>query len=127
MIIAYGGYLHAVDETAVSMQRDNRVNRFGIVTSVVERWALSGMLFGDTPIAVSGSVAAFETAYNVNGNDFALLDNNASTVHRALRSLGSLGGVRVTNYAYPIGTGAEYTTYRTPIRYSTDAAHTVHA
>jgi hypothetical protein len=113
MIIAYRGYLHEVDETAVSIQRTSKVNRFGITISETERWSLTGMLFGDTPTLVTAAVAALEGAYDVEGGDLLLLDNNGTTVHRALTSFGSLGGVRVVSRGYPIGTGAEYTTYRT--------------
>ncbi len=113
MLLAYRNYLHQIDETAVSIQRTSRLNRFGITISEIERWSLSGLLFGDSPALVTQAVAALETAYDVNGGDLLLLDNNGTTVHRALRSFGSLGGVRVLSRGYPIGTGAEYTTYRT--------------
>src|SRR5882762_9859270 len=108
MIIAYRGYLHEVDETAVSIQRTSKVNRFGIAISETERWSLTGMLFGDTPTLVTEAVAALEGAYDFDGGDLLLLDNNGTTVHRALTSFGSLGGVRVASRGYPVGTGAEY-------------------
>lgn len=113
MYLAINGYIHQIDETSLVILRTQRYNQFGIETSYVERWSLSGFLIGTGPVVLTGLVLDLEAAYGVNGGNLFLIDSDGVTIHRVLASAGSIGGVRVVSHGYPIGDGGEYTTYRT--------------
>lgn len=112
MIVAWNTYIHQMDETSVVISLLPRYNALGRKQGTVERWRLKGMVFGDTVANVTAAANTIEAAYGDNGGNLLLLDNNGILIHRSLLSNGSIGGVRMIRFDFPVGEGAEWTTYR---------------
>jgi hypothetical protein len=113
MFLRYGSYTHAQNEPAVQIGKRALFSPRGYRQSVRETWRIVGVLHaGDQP-GLTAAIAALRSAYNVNGLDLGLyLDDGATPTDHVLSSGASLGGTRVTSLAFPIGAGAEYSTFR---------------
>ncbi len=119
MYAQYGSYQHQIGEGSLTVSRETEYQS-GIATAVRLRYRMQGRI----QIADQGSLLAnqslmtaalnaLETAYEINGLDFALYqDDGTPTVH-GIESAATIGGTRVvTPVTYPIGRGAEYSTFR---------------
>ena len=118
MYLSVGGYNHALGEVGISIAKTvNRVN--GTPRATIERWTISGRTQIDAvgvqatdQAAVSTALTNLMNAY-VDGVDFVLkFDDGTASVHKLI-SANAVGGTRiVTPPEFPIGTGAEYSTFR---------------
>jgi hypothetical protein len=119
MYIQYGNYQHAIGEGALSVSQQAEYES-GIATAVRVRFEVQGRI----QIADQGSVLAnqaamtaaldpLEGAYLQNGLDFGLYQDDGTPTQHVLLNAATLGGTRVvTPVSYPVGRGAEYSTFR---------------
>ena len=111
--LKYGSYTHALDEAAIVITKDKITDSTNRIIGYKEFWRITGQLMADSVSEITTAIAALETAYVKNNQDLILLDNSlANTAHRLI-SADSYSGVMVRKLTYPVGTGGEYTTYRT--------------
>lgn len=114
MYLRYGSYTHAQHEAAITIVTDVTRDEFDLPLRATERWSIRGELHGDDQTALLAAMAALEAAYSEDGNDITLLCDDASTVAHRIVSSDTDTGVMVTRRpSYPIGVGAELSTYRT--------------
>lgn len=117
MILAYGNYRFALDEVAIAIQKTTVENDARQPLAIRETWTLNGMLMSRTgqPSELTQRIAALQSAFAVNGRDLVLyLADGVTPSAHALRSLATIGGVRVTQPpSFPDGSGAQYATFRT--------------
>jgi len=114
MKLTYGTYSHDVNEASIrisSSQLDN-----GGIEPLAKRivWQITGHIHGTSQADLKTKILALETAY-VDGKDATLLHNDGTTdsAHK-LVSANAIGGIKViAGPEYPIGDGAEYSTFRT--------------
>lgn len=115
MYLQYGSYTHALGEARVVITRDPLENAAGDYYGYVERWDIEGLLLADDTTALSTAIAALEAAYAAGGYDLTLLlpDGVTPSQHRLLAA-SCKGGTKIARpVSYPVGAGAEYTTFRT--------------
>jgi hypothetical protein len=115
MILKYGTYAHDNNECALtSITKSVNLSETGERLGYTERWRIRGVKHADTQAALTTALAALETAYAYNGRDLVLYYDDGSTVSQhALYTGTSRSGVRITEFSYPAGEGAEYSTFRT--------------
>jgi len=114
MFLCYGNYIHANNECAVMISRQGVFNAHGLQTEIVEQWNIQGMLMAGSVAELSVAIRAMEAAYASSGRNVGLYVNaNTPTAH-GITSAAARGGVRVVvPPSFPVGYGAEYTTFRT--------------
>ena len=113
MILRYGSYTHADAEVSVSINKTPTFNGIGQRKGYAERWTVQGILHAADAASLRTALDSLESAYSVDGLDLVLYASDGSSVRHAMRNNGSPQGVRITDFGYPEGDGAEYTTYRT--------------
>lgn len=114
MILKYGDYAHAAGEVTITVSKDKEYAETGQQTGYKETWTIKGILHAATVSAVTAALTALETAYSVNGRDLLFYEADGVTpTNHGMISNGSATGVRIAKFSYPIGDGAEYSTYRT--------------
>lgn len=106
-------YTHGLDECAVVISHETETNDALLPVAQIKRWTITGRLIADTEAALTTAIAALEAQYTYNLQDVAIVSNDGSTytAHRISAS-NTFGGIVCKGVNYPIGTGAEYTTYR---------------
>jgi hypothetical protein len=108
-------YFHAQNEPQVVIATSAKFNNRAIVEYVREVWNIKGVIHGtnnDTASTVAALVA-LEAAYSFNGFDLILYEDDQKTILHKLLTSPALGGTRVTSPPhYPIGDGAELSTFR---------------
>ena len=120
MYIQYGNYQHAPGEGALSILQRTEYSTSGMVAGTRVRLELRGRLQIEdqgsddaNQAAMTEALAALELAYSVNGQDFGLYQDDGSPTEHVLRSAATVGGVKITQpVSYPVGRGAEYSTFR---------------
>lgn len=113
MLLRYGSYTHARNEPAVQIGKRALFSPRGVRQAVRETWRIVGVLHAADQPGITAAIAALRAAYNVNGLDLGLyLDDGTTPTDHVLSSGASLGGTRVTSLAFPVGSGAEYSTFR---------------
>lgn len=112
MYLKYGDYSHEIGEAAITITKSSVLDDYGRKVGYNERWAISGMLRGNTAADVTAAIQTLETAYGVNGRDLKLLNDDGSETAHKLINADSASGVRIETLNYPTGAGAEYTTFR---------------
>lgn len=115
MFLRYGSYTHALQEARVTIQRQPLSDAAGNLYGYREEWQIDGRLVADNAAAITSALAVLEAAYASGGQDLALLlpDGVTPSSHQ-LVSADCLGGTRIARpLRYPIGQGAEYSTFRT--------------
>lgn len=112
MYLRYGDYIHQVGEAAIVISKTSVLDEFGIKVGYKESWQIAGRLDGTDANDLTTKIAALETAYGVNGKDLRLLNSNGTETAHKLINADSLTGVQIETLNYPIGEGAEYTTFR---------------
>jgi hypothetical protein len=111
--LRYGNYTHSQNEASVRIDKQSIDNDAGQQYAVEHTWAIDGKVHGDTTAAVWLAYTVLEAAYSADYFDAVLLDDDGNVVH-ALPNAGSLTGVRVRKPpSYPVGEGAELSTFRT--------------
>lgn len=114
MYAKYGSYTHALSEGEVTFDVSRRWNDGGQHVARVVTAHIRGLLQAADSSSLITAMAALETAYRRQGQNFLLLLSDGSTVHQAMYNAGSLGGVRVIHGpSYPSGHGYEGGTFRT--------------
>lgn len=114
MYIRYGNYTHAQNEATVAIQRTSILAPNGIIRGYKEVWNISGMLQAANQSLLTSAILTLKSAYAVHGHHLGLYFDNGTPANHALPSLGSAGGTRVTTPpSFPVGEGAEYSTFRT--------------
>lgn len=112
MYLKYGTYTHETGECAIVIQKESVLNAENNKVGWKEVWQISGMLRGTDAADLTTKIKALETAYGVNGRDLILLNDNGTETAHKLISNRSRSGVMITRLDYPVGEGAEYTTFR---------------
>lgn len=112
MYLKYGNYTHETGECAIVIQKESVLNAENNKVGWKEVWQISGMLRGTDAADLTTKIKALETAYGVNGRDLILLNDNGTETAHKLISNRSRSGVMITRLDYPVGEGAEYTTFR---------------
>src|SRR5262249_53494469 len=113
MYLKYGPYTHAQNEPLVQIANRAIFSPRGYRQAVRETWRIVGVLHAASATALTAAIAGLRSAYNVNGLDLGLyLDDQTTLTDHALISGASLGGTRVTALDFPVGAGAEYSTFR---------------
>lgn len=113
MILAYGGYRHALAEASITIERQGNLSPAGLMLGWRERWRIDGRLQAANPAALTAAITSLENAYKTPNQDLVLyLPDGTATAHQ-LRNRPTMGGVRVTQPpSYPLAQGAEYSNYR---------------
>jgi hypothetical protein len=119
MYIQYGNYRHAIGEGALSVSQQAEYES-GIPAAIRVRFEVQGRIqIADqgSPLANQAFMTAalddLEAAYLQNGLDFGLYQDDGTPTQHVLLNAATLGGTRViTPVSYPVGRGAEYSTYR---------------
>lgn len=113
MFLQYGNYVHATNEAEVTISRLPTYNDGGLLQGYLETWRIRGILQAADQTALSIAINQLNAAYAVQDRNLGLFfDSGAATSH-VLLSAQSIGGVRVIDGPnYPVGTGAEYSTFR---------------
>ena len=119
MYIQYGNYRHAIGEASIVVSQQPEYQS-GIAVAIRVRYDVAGRLqitdqgnLSANQAAMTAALAALESAYEVNGLDFGLYQDNGAPTQHVLLSNNSLGGNRVVMCpSYPRGNGAEYSTFR---------------
>lgn len=113
MYLRYGGYTHQLDEAAVQISKSRQFNKEGYISGYNETWRISGKIVGIDAADLTSKLAALENAYAITNQDIYLLtDAGGSTAHY-LRNADTVSGIKPISISYPVGNGAEYTTFRT--------------
>lgn len=112
MRLRYGGYTHQTGECSVVIRKEKTLSDRGVITGFKEFWRISGMLMANSVAELTTAILAFEQAYSRSNLDLELLtDAGTPTAHRLIAAQ-TTGGVLIRALAYPVGDGAEYTTFR---------------
>lgn len=112
MYLKYGDYSHAIGEAVISITKQSVLDEFGRKIGWKENWQIAGFLEGTSVSDVTTKIQALETAYGVNGRDLKLLNDDGSETAHKLINADSISGTRIETLNYPVGDGAEYTTFR---------------
>jgi hypothetical protein len=113
VILKYGGYSHSDAEVSVVINKQPTWTNIGTRKGYIERWEVRGILHAADADALRIAMGVLESAYSVDNYDLVLYASDGSTVRHAMLNNGSPTGVKIVDFAYPSGEGAEYTTYRT--------------
>ena len=113
MIFSYGSHNHQNNECSVAVSKPVFFE-LGARRSVTTRFEISFMLFGDDQSDLTTKLQALEAAYAQDGQDAILYNNNGSVSAHSLYNRDCIGGTRVVlRPTFPVGAGAQYTTFRT--------------
>lgn len=112
MYIAYGNYAFTAGTVEVAITKRVKRNPRGFRESVMHTWNLRGRLEGANIDAVTAAIAALETAFDRDGRNIGLYEDDGTVTAHYLASNSCLGGTRVVSLDYPDGKGAQYTTFR---------------
>ena len=120
MYYQYGNYRFDDDAVSSVFTCPAKLDSNGIPYAYSPQYKLSGWISITDTGTVAGNQAAmtvklaeFEAAFAVQFQNFGFYDNAGNLTAHKLINAQTLGGVKVlTRPEYPIGAGAEYTTYR---------------
>ncbi len=113
MYLRYGSDTRSQHEaTVVISVQPNRSAR-GFIQFTRQTWQITGVLQGDTQALVIAAISTLESAYGADGFNVYLLLDDQSTVAHQLLTANAMGGVQVVSGpSYPVGDGAELSTFR---------------
>jgi len=113
MFLQYGSYVHDTNEASVTISRVALFNEAGLRHGYLETWRIRGILQEADQDTLTISINALKAAYLIQDRNIGLFfDSGAATAHVMLSSQ-TLGGVRVIEGpSFPVGEGAEYSTFR---------------
>lgn len=114
MYLQFGSYTHAAYEARVTISREGLQNAAGDYYAYIERWDIEGQLLASDQSTLSTMIAALESAYSSGGYDLKLLlaDGVTASQHQLLTANCNGGTKIVRPVSYPVGVGAEYSTFR---------------
>jgi len=107
------GIAHDINDPALSIDRTGLFTDAGVLYGILNVWTIEGRLIASSQATVSTEIDALELGYSKNVERFALkLDSGDDSSHVIVASE-TLDGIRVSKPPYyPVGRGAEYSTYR---------------
>lgn len=113
MILKYRTYPHDQGEVSIVIAKRAIETPTGIRIGHTENWSINGILHADDQAALTIALAALQAAYSTNGGDIGLyLDDGTTVTAHYINNQDTRGGVRVKDFNYPVGDGAEYSTFR---------------
>jgi len=115
MYLRYGSYTHALQEARVTITRHPLRDAAGVLYGYRERWLIEGRMVAADAGAISAALTELESAYSIGDLDLVLLlpDGVTESSHH-LMSAACIGGTKIAQpVSYPLGAGAEYSTFRT--------------
>lgn len=124
--LKYGEYAHKLCDAEVVISRQSVVNDVGITYAIDHTWQINGKLEGDTQAELTQAIRDLEYYYSIPDQNislrFGIEDGNGNAIDdpavsnptaHYINATDTLHGVRVTQQpSYPIGRGAEYSTFR---------------
>lgn len=115
MYLRYGSAWFTQNDPAVTIDAQAVYNSRGIVELIRYTWNARGVIHGANQAAVIAGMASLEAVLKFNdGQDLALYLDDQTTIFQQLPTGAALGGTRVTvPPKYPVGEGAEGSTFRT--------------
>lgn len=114
MYLYYRGFLFDNNEIEYTRSKDAVRNGNGQVQYIREIWQCKGKRHAASQSALITALGLVENALAYNGGDVGIyLDDATTLTNDFIVSSQTLGGVRITKFAYPEGTGAEFSTFRT--------------
>lgn len=111
LFLKYGSYSHELAEASVSISQSRRWNDEGVLEEIANTWDVKGLLQADDVAALTTAINRLEDAYLKVDQEAAIRTQTGYTSHR-LRPA-DWDSIRCVDLNYPIGDGAEYTSYRT--------------
>jgi hypothetical protein len=122
VILRVGNYTHPDSECTVARFITRTLNAAQQALTVKKRWDVRGTLHGDTPVLVIAAEVALKAAL-ADPYPNLVLTLSDGTVVDSLLNAGASGGVQITEGpSFPVGTGAEGTTYST-FQYTAEATY----
>lgn len=115
MIVQYGSYVHGQNEVAIALATEELRTKSEVLYGFRQRWTLTAFpgLAAGTQAGITAAVNALMAAYSQDGKDLVFfLDDGVTPTAHSLYNANTLGGTHVRPPAFPNGTGAEYSTYR---------------
>ncbi len=111
----YGSYAFPANECWVTRsKRPNKRDDLGRVLTEIWTVVISGVRHGTDQTDITNQMLALEAAFSVGGQNFFLKQDDGSNSHVQLLTTGTVQnvGVQVVLVDFPVGDGAEYSTYR---------------
>lgn len=113
MFLKYGNFQHDDGEVAIAISRVSLFTPGGVVYGYTERWDVQGRLQTADQATLTTALQAMFNAYQLQGQDISLHIDESTVTNHVMVSASSDGGTRVVNPpAFPVGRGAEYSTFR---------------
>lgn len=115
MILRYGSYQHAQNEVAITISTEELRTQSEVLYGFRQKWSLTAFpgLQAGNQAGITAAINALINAYSIDGQDLVLyLDDGVTPSGHALLAANTLGGTHVRPPAFPTGSGAEYSTYR---------------
>lgn len=110
MQIKYGTYAFNSNDASLTSTREVLRSDSGVVIGYKEMWMIRFRLRGDTQAEITTATESFFSAFNVNGKDLVLLDNNGDNSAFIIDSSSSTSGTQVKNIRFDLR-DAQYTTF----------------
>lgn len=111
--LKYGNYEHALGEAAVSIQRTGVSSDAGVIYANREVWTINGRLEADSQSELTAAINSLETAYNQQVSEISLRFEGGSKTAHSMNISNMLSPIQVTTApSYPLGEGAQYSTFR---------------
>ncbi len=110
--LQYGSFALDPGEAGFTISRSaTTVN--GIAIGYTERWNIQGRCQAGSAEAISAAISAREQAFKIPNQNLTLYLGDGSVSTHQINAAYTQGGVRTSKFVdYPIGRGAEYSTYR---------------
>lgn len=113
MFLRYGSFSHEVDEAAVVIAKTALLTEAGVPYAILHRWSIRGRLTADDQAGITTAIRNLAEAYSVPGKDISIRFDSGSTSAHQILSSQAVGGVRIIEPpSFPIGDGAQYSTFR---------------
>ena len=114
MYISYAGWTSGESDAQVSITNSPKLNELGDLESIIQVWAITGRIRGDTLSALQTGILALETAFEQSGGDVKIsVDALGATVAQQMLNANSVPQNIISSpVAYPKGDGNELANVR---------------
>lgn len=111
--LRYGSYTHPVGEVEVIITSSAERSDRGLLLGLRERWTIRGFLQAADQDALTTAINSLKSAYSQDDQTLSLIyDTGGTTAHSVVPS-NTMGGIKIISpVSFPVGKGAEYSTYR---------------
>lgn len=112
--LQYGAYVHQPSEAEVIITSSAERSDRGLLLGLRERWHIRGFLQATDQATLSTAINSLKTAYSQDDQTLGLYfsDTGSATSH-VISPSNTMGGIKVIQpISFPVGKGAEYSTYR---------------